>query len=370
MIELATEVRWHDRRFNVPLERIRYSEELGYDAVFTAEGYGSEGLVPLGYIAGHTSRLKLGTRIAQVTSRPPALAAMAFQTVDHLAGGGRVMIGLGSSSPVAAEGFYGRKWGSPTRRMRDYVSILRQALRGDTIEHEGTEWSAPYRGQDATGVAPVAVGLDVLAELPILMAAAGPEMVSLAAEVADGWFPPAFTPGMLPAVVPLLQRGFDRRNDGKGLHDFAIWAHVDVLVDDDVRAAMHPFKEFVVTWSAMLRPFMEARGYSELAQRLADMLADVDAVEAEARVQAGGTLLEGALWQEALDAVPDEYIDEGWLVGPVSRIRTRVEPWLDCGLTGLVVRYGPEMTPEPVPENLEVFAAIAEAAGKRPMART
>ncbi|WP_236593130.1 MULTISPECIES: LLM class flavin-dependent oxidoreductase [Mycobacterium] len=311
MIELATEVRWHDRRFSVPLERIRYSEELGYDAVFTAEGYGSEGLVPLGYIAGHTSRLKLGTRIAQVTSRPPALAAMAFQTVDHLAGGGRVMIGLGSSSPVAAEGFYGRKWGSPTRRMRDYVSILRQALRGDTIEHEGTEWSAPYRGQDATGVAPVAVGLDVLAELPILMAAAGPEMVSLAAEVADGWFPPAFTPGMLPAVVPLLLRGFDRRNDGKGLHDFAIWAHVDVLVDDDVRAAMHPFKEFVVTWSAMLRPFMEARGYSELAQRLADMLADVDAVEAEARVQAGGTLLEGALWQEALDAVPDEYNRRG-----------------------------------------------------------
>lgn len=111
MIELATEVRWHDRRFSVPIERIRYSEELGYDAVFTAEGFGSEGLVPLGYIAAHTSRLKLGTRIAQVTSRPPALAAMAFQTIDHLAGGGRVMIGLGSSSPVAAEGFYGRGGG-------------------------------------------------------------------------------------------------------------------------------------------------------------------------------------------------------------------------------------------------------------------
>lgn len=84
-------------------------------------------------------------------------------------------------------------------------------------------------------------------------------------------------------------------------------------------------------------------------------------------MQAGGTLLEGARWQEALDAVPDEYIEEGWLVGPVSRIRKRVETWLDCGLTGLVIRYGPEMTSEPVPENLEVFAAIAEAAGKRPM---
>jgi len=364
MIQLATEVRWHDHRFSVPLERIRYSEELGYDAVFTAEGYGSEGLVPLGYIAAHTSRLKLGTRIAQVTSRPPALAAMAFQTIDHLAGGGRVMIGLGSSSPVAAEGFYGRKWGSPTRRMRDYVSILRQVLRGEPIEHEGTEWSAPYRGREAAGIEPVAVGLDVIADIPILMAAAGPEMTSLAAELADGWFPPAFVPGMMPAVTPLLQRGFDRAGGGKGLDDFAIWAHVDVLVDEDVRVAMRPFKEFVVTWSQMLRPFMEARGYSELAARLAELFADAGPGEVEARVQAGETPLEGVRWKAALDAVPDEYIDEGWLVGPVDRIRKRVEPWLDCGLTGLVVRYGPEMTPQPVEENLEVFAAIAEAAGK------
>ncbi len=366
MIELATEVRWHDRRFSVPLERIRYSEELGYDAVFTAEGYGSEGLVPLGYIAAHTSRLKLGTRIAQVTSRPPALAAMAFQTIDHLAGGGRVMIGLGSSSPVAAEGFYGRKWGSPTRRMRDYVSILRQVLRGEAIEHDGAEWSAPYRGPAATGVAPVAVGLDVIADIPILVAAAGPEMTSLAAEVADGWFPPAFVPGMMPAVSPLLQRGFDRAGGGKGMDDFAIWAHVDVLVDDDVSAAMRPFKEFVVTWSQMLRPFMEARGYPELAARLAEFFADAGPGEVEARVQAGETPLEGTRWSAALEAVPDEYIDEGWLVGPVDRIKKRVEPWLDCGLTGLVVRYGPEMTAQPVEENLEVFAAIAQAAGKRP----
>lgn len=370
MIELATEVRWHDRRFSVPIERIRYSEELGYDAVFTAEGFGSEGLVPLGYIAAHTSRLKLGTRVAQVTGRPPALAAMAFQTIDHLAGGGRVMIGLGSASPVAAEGFHGRKWGSPTRRMRDYISILRQALRGDVIQHAGTEWSAPYRGPGATDVEPVAVGLDVIADIPILVAAAGPEMTSLAAELADGWLPPAFAPGMMPAVAPLLQRGFDRAGEGKGMDDFAIWAHVDVLVDDDVRVAMRPFKEFVVTWSQMLMPFMKARGYPELAERLTDLFADADAGDIEARVQAGGTPLTGTRWEEAIDAVPDEYIDEGWLVGPVSRIRKRVKPWLDCGLTGLVVRYGPEMTPEPVEENLEAFAAIAQAAGKHPHSST
>jgi hypothetical protein len=59
-------------------------------------------------------------------------------------------------------------------------------------------------------------------------------------------------------------------------------------------------------------------------------------------------------------------VDDGWLVGPVARIKKRVEPGLDRGLTGLVVRYGPQMSHEPVVENLEVFTAVVQAAGKAP----
>ena len=70
----------------------------------------------------------------------------------------------------------------------------------------------------------------------------------------------------------------------------------------------------------------------------------------------------------ALTAVPDEYIDDGWLVGPLDRIRRRVAPWLDCGITGLIVRYGPQLAPGRIVENLEVFRVIAEAAGKEPRA--
>src|ERR1700728_19943 len=103
MVEyLATEVRWQDRRFGLPLERIVLSEALGYDAVFTAEGHGSDALTPLGFIAGHTKRLKLGTRILQVTGRPPAIAARALMTLDHMAGGGRVIAGIGNGSLFSA----------------------------------------------------------------------------------------------------------------------------------------------------------------------------------------------------------------------------------------------------------------------------
>ena len=151
---------------------------------------------------------------------------------------------------------------------------------------------------------------------------AGPQMISLAAELADGWFPANFAPGMFDGVRPLLEQGFARAGGGKGLADFDIWVHVDVLLDDDVRAAMRPFKEYVVMWAEMQRAQMVWRGYPELSDRLLEL-------------KAAGRL------EEAVDAVPDEYIDEGWLVGPLSRIAGRLGPWLDCGATGLIVRHGP-----------------------------
>ena len=171
MIELASEIRWQDRRFEVPMERILLTEKLGYDAVFTAEGYGSDSLTPLAYVAAHTRHLKLGTRIMEVTARSPAMAAMSYQTLNHLSGGNRVIAGLGSASHMACEGFQGRPWGNPVRRMRDFVTLLRQGLEGAALDHQGDEWSAPYRGPGAVGIEPMTIGLDVLAPTPIVVAA-------------------------------------------------------------------------------------------------------------------------------------------------------------------------------------------------------
>jgi alkanesulfonate monooxygenase SsuD/methylene tetrahydromethanopterin reductase-like flavin-dependent oxidoreductase (luciferase family) len=250
--------------------------------------------------------------------------------------------------------------------MRDFVAILRQAFAGLPLDHAGPEWAAPYRGADAKGVGPLALGLDVISDIPIMVAASGPVMTRLAAEIADGWMPPGFAPGMRPGFSSLLDEGFARSGGKNNAENFKIWAHVDMLVDDDVRLAMRPFKEYAVTWSHMQRPFMVARGYTELADRLAELIAEGAKKDAGTRVQGGGNLLEGKLWEEAVDNVPDEYIDEGWLVGPVDRIRQRVLPWLDCGLTGLVVRYGPQLGDGRVVENLDAFRAVAEAAGKEP----
>jgi len=298
-----------------------------------------------------------------VTGRSPAVAVAAFQGLNHLTGGNRVICGLGSATPMQREGFEGKPWGKPVRRMRDYVTLLRQGFAGQPLDHDGEEWGAPYRGPDAQGLPPMTNGLDVISDIPIMLAAAHPQMIALSAEISEGWIPPSWAPGVMDHFRPMLDKGFARAGGGKSLKDFKIWSQVDMLVDDDVRAAMRPFKEYVVTFAHLQRDIMEARGYDGLAEKLTDMLA---AGKGETQMIQGEHALEGKRWEEALDAVPDEYIDDGWLVGPVARIAERVKPWLDCGLTGMVMRYGAPLDFTKVAEPVAVYHAIAKAAGKEP----
>ena len=88
------------------------AEKLGYDAVFTAEAWGSDVFTPLAWIGAHTERIRLGTGIAQLSARAPTAAAMAALTLDHLSGG-RVILGLGVSGPQVVEGWYGKPFGKP-----------------------------------------------------------------------------------------------------------------------------------------------------------------------------------------------------------------------------------------------------------------
>jgi len=95
----------------VPVGLVQAAEDLGYHSVWSAEAYGADALSPLAYLAGFTRRIKLGTAIAQLAARPPATLAMHALTIDALAGGGRVIIGVGVSGPQIVEGWYGQPWG-------------------------------------------------------------------------------------------------------------------------------------------------------------------------------------------------------------------------------------------------------------------
>jgi F420-dependent oxidoreductase-like protein len=227
-------------QLRLPVALIQRAEQLGYHSVWSAEAYGADALTPLAYIAAVTKSIKLGTAVAQVAARPPTALAMAALSIDGMAGGGRVILGLGVSGPQVVEGWYGQPWGKPNLRLRDYVAILRQALdRERPVSYEGPEISLPYRGPGALGQGkPLRSILHAESRIPIWIAAGADRNVALAAEVADGWLPMGIGPGGVNDVREPLETGQAKRTRPPVDGQFEVFGGINVVITDDVKRVL------------------------------------------------------------------------------------------------------------------------------------
>jgi len=342
-MKLGLSIGYSRAQLDIPVKLVQRAEELGYDSVWTAEAYGSDAVTPLAYLAALTKRIKLGTGIMQLAARTPANAAMSAATVDAMAGGGRFIAGLGVSGPQIVEGWYGEPWGKPYYRMKDYVAIMRKIFRREgPVTHDGKEYSLPYTGPGALGIGkPLKSILHMNPDIPIYLATGNESTVKLTAEIADGWLPMGFMPGAMDEYRPWLEEGFKRAGNGKGFKDFAIAANVHVEVDNDVKGALAKLKPEVALYVGGMghkdknfhNDIMVRRGFGDAAKRIQELYL------AHAK-------------DEAIAAVPDEWVDMKSLVGPPARIRERYRAWEDCGADTISVRSRQ-------PEAIEVMAQAA-----------
>ena len=321
---------------------IQQAEALGYHSVWTAETWGFDALSPLAYIAGQTKTIKLGTGIAHVDGRTPAMMAMTAQTIDRMAGGNRLLLGIGTSGPQVVEGWHGRPWGKPNYRLRDTVAIMRKIWSGDRVVHEGKEIQLPYNGPGSVGLGkPLKNIMHPLAEIPIYIGADTPLNVRMTGEVADGILAMHVTPRTVKDTIALLREGFAKRTDGKKFEDFAIKGALGVRLTDNVKAAIDAEKKHIALYAGGMgarsmnfhKEAMVKRGYGEAAERVQELFMAGHRQEAEA-------------------AVPDEYVEEEYLIGPAARITERYKAWRDCGLTHIGLRVGPI-------EVIELMAKVA-----------
>src|SRR4051794_11501048 len=88
------------------LTLVREAEALGFDSAWSAEAYGSDAATVLGWLAGQTERIRLGSAVFQIPGRSPAMTAMTAATIDNLSDG-RMVLGIGTSGPQVAEGWHG-----------------------------------------------------------------------------------------------------------------------------------------------------------------------------------------------------------------------------------------------------------------------
>ena len=117
-----------------PLEPIALAQEaerLGYDSAWAAEAWGTDCVTVLSWLGATTERIKLGSAIMQIPGRTPSNTAMTAATLDLLSGG-RFLLGLGTSGPQVVEGWHGQPWGKPLEKTREYVEIVRAALRRES----------------------------------------------------------------------------------------------------------------------------------------------------------------------------------------------------------------------------------------------
>src|ERR687898_666075 len=302
-----------------PLEPIALAQEaerLGYDSAWAAEAWGTDCVTVLAWLGATTERIKLGSAIMQIPGRTPANTAMTAATLDLLSGG-RFLLGLGTSGPQVVEGWHGEPWGRPLGKTREYVEIVRAALRREVVEHHGAHYDIPLRDGTGLGKPLKLMARPLRTDIPIYLASLGPKNVALAAEIADGWLPIFFSPERFREVfAPQLTAA---RNG------FEIAPSVQVVVLDDVQAARDALKPLL----ALYVGGMGSRGsnfYNALAVR--------DGYEAGAR-QNPEVYLEGKQ-REAIAAVPDGLVDEVALVGPRERIADRLEAWREAGVATLL----------------------------------
>ncbi len=301
------------------VELTQVAEAAGFDSVWTAESWGSDAFTPLTWIAAHTSKIRLGTSVVQLSARTPVATAMAAMTLDHLSGG-RVVLGLGVSGPQVVEGWYGRPSNKPLARTREYVDIIRQTLRREgPVVNDGEFYPMPYNGPDASGLGkPLKIMTHPLRpEIPIVLGAEGPKNVTQTAEIADGWLPLYYSPFRQEVYADQIAG----RKEG-----FEINPIVTFNVTDDVATALWPVKASLGFYIGG----MGAKGQNYHTKLMARMGFEDEAYKIQDLFFAGKR-------DEAIAAVPDEFADEISLVGPVGRIKERLEAWRDSPITTLMI---------------------------------
>jgi probable F420-dependent oxidoreductase len=141
-------------------------EEWGYGALWMPESRGRDALVHSSWLLANTQKLIVATGIANIYARDPMAMANGQRALAEQSDG-RFLLGVGVSHRPMVEGLRGHTYGKPVATMRAYLKAMREA---------------PYQA-----AAP-------REQPPTVVAALGPRMMALSAELADGAHPYNTTP--------------------------------------------------------------------------------------------------------------------------------------------------------------------------------
>lgn len=313
-------------------ELVAAAEDAGFDAIFTAEAWGSDAFTPLAWWGRETSKVRLGTSIVQMSGRTPTSIAMHALTLDHLSGG-RVVLGMGVSGPQVVEGWYGQPFSKPLARTREVVDIIRQVLaREGAVTNAGPHYPLPFNGPGAMGLGKPLKSIvhPLRADIPIWLGAEGPKNVAQTAEIADGWIPIFYTPNSAAMYQPWLDEGFARPGARRTRADFEIAAtcHLEITADNG------PARQAVIeAMKPIVALYMGGMGAKEMNfhHQVFTRMGYGDVADEVQRLFLSGEK------DKATALIPDELVNDMHIIGDAGYVKERVAQWEATGVTTLLL---------------------------------
>lgn len=294
------------------------AEKLGLDICWVAEAWGSDGPSTLGYLAGRTDRMLLGSGIIQLGTRTPVAIAQAALTIADMSEG-RFLLGLGPSGPQVIEGLHGVPFSKPLTRMRETVEIVRQAFAGEKVSYSGDRLSVPLPGGDGR---PMRLSIAPNPDIPIYLATLSPKMLELTGRIADGWLGTSFVPEGSAAYFSPLDAGLAAAGRARADLDVCQGAEVAFAADEDELRGMVAArkKELAFSLGGMGSAQTNFYNHAYSRQGWAEVAAQVRE-RWQARDRDG-----------AAELITDEMVLATTLIGTEERVRARLAVWRDAGV--------------------------------------
>ncbi|MGW4127776.1 LLM class F420-dependent oxidoreductase [Amycolatopsis japonica] len=275
--------------------------DLGYTDIWSSEKAGTDAFTPLVLASQWTDRLRLGTAVAPVHTRGPALLAMHAAALAGLAPE-RFVLGIGASSQVIVQNWNAAEFAKPFQRVRDTLRFLRPALAGEKVDEAYKTFAVSnFRLEQPADPPP-----------PIHLAALRPEMLRLAAEEADGAITNWFASYDLPQI---------RKEAGPALE---LAGRIFVCPTEDEVLARRLGRRLIAGYLTVpvYAAFHEWLGRGELLKPMQDAWAAGDR-------------------RRALELIPDVVVDDLIVHGSPGFCRDRIQACADNGLTTPIIALVP-----------------------------
>ncbi|MGI9006588.1 MAG: LLM class F420-dependent oxidoreductase [Streptosporangiaceae bacterium] len=282
-------------------ELIEALPDLGYTDAWSAELAGIDAFTPLVLASQWSGQLRLGTAIAAIYTRGPALLAMSAATMADLAPG-RFVMGIGTSTPVVVREWNDIPFEAPYQRSADTLRFLRAALAGEKVTHQYPTFAVNgFRLERPPAVPPA-----------LALAALRPKMVRLAAQEAGA----AITNWLSPADVPKVRAAAGQ--------DCELIARIFVCPTSDTGLARSIGRRLITAYLTVpaYAAFHEWLGRGELITPMREKWAAGD--------RRGASI-----------AVPDEVVDDLVIYGDLDHCRERVDAYRAAGLDTPVIAIVP-----------------------------